>query len=90
MTALPLLFVSSEFRVLLTHDHLLFLLYLYYRLGLLFIFAAFPLKSPFLFVDDLGCALLFEVSKFLLFLGWFGDLRYLQLPLRFLSVSGDF
>lgn len=74
MTVLPLLLVSAAFGVLLTYDHLLFLLQFHYRLGFLVIFGVFLLKGPFLFRNNLGCGFLLEVSKFLLFFGWFGNL----------------
>lgn len=90
LTALPLLLVSAEFGVFLAHDHLLFLLCLYYRLGLLFIFGVFLLKSLFLFGDYLGCGFLLEVSWLFLFFGGFGDLRHLEFPFGLVSVGGDF
>jgi hypothetical protein len=74
LTALPLLFVSSKLRVLLTDDDLLLLLRLYYRLDFSISFSVFLLMCLFLLVDYLWCAFFLEVSKFLLFLGWFGDL----------------
>jgi hypothetical protein len=90
LTALPLLFVSAAFGVFLADDDLLFLLHFDYRLGLLLVFGVFLLKGLFLLADYLGCGFLLEVPRFLLFLGWFGDLRYLEFPFGLVSVGGDF